>query len=378
MRETNRFGGNIFIAEQIDDIISDYINGVPLKEISIKYNMKSIHRLINKYNLPKRNKKWTKPKIDYLLNNYENETWEALLFNLSGFTQQEINNKACRLKLRRENYFFSDYEINILKSYYSSMPIMEIIDKYMPNRTESSICTKANKMGLVSRERWTEEENELLIRHYPTMNNKHLANKHFPNRSESSLSCQASVLGLSKLITNQQYTKDDLIDYLKELAGILNRTPTCEDIANTPNFPSPSTYHRFFESYGNACKLAGLELNHNNIFGSSGYYIASDGTECLSNAELIVTEYLIKNNIAFKKEVFYKDIVDDDRVGNKRCDWLLSDGAVVEYFGMPEKDCYKAKMDLKINICKDNNIRLIQIFRKDLKKLNLVLKPLTR
>jgi hypothetical protein len=44
---------------------------------------------------------------------------------------------------------------------------------------------------------------------------------------------------------------------------------------------------------------------------------------------------------------------------------------------MPERESYKEKMNQKIEICDENNIKLIPLYRKDLNKLHKIFKPLT-
>lgn len=132
------------------------------------------------------------------------------------------------------------------------------------------------------------------------------------------------------------------------------------------------TYIRKFGSYSNACKLLDLPININ-IFGNSVQaYTSINGDICYSSSELIITNYLYANGINYKKEVLYKDIINDERCKSKRCDWLISDNIIVEFFGMPRKKFYEIRMNEKRVICKDNNIRLIELFEKDLRKLDKI------
>lgn len=44
----------------------------------------------------------------------------------------------------------------------------------------------------------------------------------------------------------------------------------------------------------------------------------------------------------------------------------------VEYFGLPEKDSYKKRMEEKKSICKDNRIILVCLYRGDMNKLSSI------
>lgn len=312
-----------------------------------------------------------------MIENYANEEWEELIENLYPFNKNCIKVKASKLNLKRNNYYFTDDDIQILKKYYSKLSVRELKEKYFPNKTESALMTKAYKLGIVSREKWTIQEIEKLKKFYPHYLNSELVEIYFPNRTEYSLQSQAEKYSLKKFQCRREYTEDELLNELINFSKYLGRTPSGEDIKSNKNIPSLSTYNRYFDGYANACREAGLEVNNLILFGNESHYLSSNGDICLSNAELIVTEFLIRNNIKYQKEVLYKDIINDSRCGLKRCDWLINNEIIIEYFGLPEKEYYKNKMITKKSICADNNLNLISLYRKDLNKLDMLLKTLT-
>ncbi|WP_339304609.1 hypothetical protein NST33_18650 [Paenibacillus sp. FSL L8-0435] len=368
----------IYIHKDIElSIIEDYKNGIKPKDICDKYNVKNFYNILNKYKVQRFNKKWTQDELDILLERYSDEPWESLLGLIPKFTKEEIAQKASRLKLKRENFHYTYEEREYIRKYYNSMPTKEFVKRFFPTRTESAIHCKASKMGIISREPWSQKENDLLKETYHNTSNRKLKDMYFQNRSLTAIMCQAAKLGLKKTITNMQFSKDELMNCLKTLAEKLGHTPTMDEILADEDTPSPMTFYRYFGSYNEACLEANLTPNPINIFGYCGFHKASDGTVCLSNAELSITEFFIENNISFEKEVPYTEFVDDPRSGKKRCDWVLEDGSVIEYFGMPERERYKEKMNQKIIICKENDIKLIALYRKDLNKLHKIFKPLT-
>ena len=102
-------------------------------------------------------------------------------------------------------------------------------------------------------------------------------------------------------------------------------------------------------------------------YGKISRYKANNEDICLSYSELLITNFLIENNINYDKEVFYKDIVVDSRAGLMRCDWLIGD-IVIEFFGMSGMTSYTEKINRKLDICKENGIIIIPLFPKDLNK----------
>jgi predicted nuclease of restriction endonuclease-like RecB superfamily len=85
---------------------------------------------------------------------------------------------------------------------------------------------------------------------------------------------------------------------------------------------------------------------------------AIDGHLCFSIIEKDIDDFLYKNNIPHDKEVRYPNSL-------MRADWELLVGkekVFVEYFGLMNNPDYAAKTRRKIEIAKQNNILLIQLF----------------
>ena len=63
-----------------------------------------------------------------------------------------------------------------------------------------------------------------------------------------------------------RYTKEQLIFFLKKLAKETKKTPTISDINKNKKYPSSSTYMSRFGSWNNALKKADLKLNSQKKF----------------------------------------------------------------------------------------------------------------
>ena len=98
--------------------------------------------------------------------------------------------------------------------------------------------------------------------------------------------------------------------------------------------------------------------------------LAVDGHQCLSIAEKNVDDWLSKHKIEHKKEIKYPKDDDLNPLGLLRSDWQLQDGTFVEFFGLKGNVDYDKKTELKVELCKKLDLKLIKIFHKDLHKLS--------
>lgn len=318
-----------------------------------------------------KHRRWNKEQLQYLKENYGYAEWSDLLENLHPFDKEAIIAKAYMLNIKRECFGWTEDELKLLKENYETAPFDEM-KKILPNKTESAIMSKASILGLVIREKWSEQDIKLLIEKYPYYTNKELLT-FFPNRTEKSIMSTATKkLNLTKsdeLKTRlKEENKNRLLKELKQFAEKLGRTPTSREVSKNKEMDGVLSYHRHFGSYANVCKILGLDINIC-LFGNEGtIFYSKNKDECLSRSETIITNYLIDNNIPYIKseELYYKDIVDDERFGRRRFDWLINN-TPVEFFGLNDKDYYIERMNYKIDLCNELNIDLIELYPEDLK-----------
>lgn len=226
-------------------------------------------------------------------------------------------------------------------------------------------------MPVYKREFWTNEEIEKFKRYYPIYTNERLLLEVFPNRTRVALINMSMLLKIKKIkATPSFWTKEELLEKLSSKYKEMGFTPVSTDLG-LYGLPSEKTFRRYFSSYRKACALAGIDVNIS-IFGKSIAGISEKGDICSSKAELFITNFFIKHNITYKKEIKYKNIYGFSYEGNKSCDWYFpNESILVEYFGLPEKESYNRSMQEKINLCKNANMVLIELYRKDLKEERL-------
>jgi len=331
-----------------------------------KNEKRAVLSMAQKLKLKRIGKYFTQEEIQYLKNNYAQKTVGDIAEKLHK-NKATIIYKACKLGLNNDVYYFSKDDINYIKNNYGEFSIKDISEHL--NKSYDSVVTKANKLGLCKKEKWTEEEIEILKQVYPNYTNKKISKDFLLNRNPTSIATMAHKFNLikSKEKNVKWYNKDDMIKNLKEISEKIKRTPYEYELVKL-GLPSGKTFDRYCGSYRQACIDAKIIPNYN-LFGISIHCKSKDGTNCASKSEQIICDYLTDHNIKYIKEPYYKDYIDDNRCKQKRFDWKVGK-YFIEFFGMPEKSYYRDRMKEKIKICKDNNIKLISLYRSDLKNLN--------
>jgi hypothetical protein len=353
-----------------------------VKENYLKITTKEIANHINKsiwtvYEIAKKldigNFKWTEEKIKILKEYYIDEDWD-FLFNALGTNKKTvILDKACSLGLHKRVIWNEEYDIAI-KKYYPSCNFEEIFSR-IPNLTRSSMQHRAIKLGIGCDDHyWSDEELELFNEKYPYYPNQYLSDVFFPKRNAFAINQMAMKLNLKKDSSqnNKSFVHDKMIKDLAELGEKLGHAPLVDELA-LYNLPSSKSYDRYFGSYTKACGIAGLEINIS-LWGNAKIFFSKNNDVCFSMSELVITNFLIDNKIPYKKEKAYSEICDDLRCGMKRMDWWLDNNYVLEYWGYPKVKDYKEGVLIKQSICLDNNLNIIELTRKDIRKLPDVFK----
>lgn len=212
-----------FSNEELEGIVNDYKNGMKPYELSQKYNRDSyaiIGKLqsigIYKYS----NHRYTKEDIDFLKVYYPLNDWEVIRKKFPNVSKMAIQNKMSKLGIKAEKYFedniWTNDEINILKNNYGKISNDEI-QLLLPTRTYCSITTKAEKLGLKTREYWTSNEERILKKHYSTMAMDDICNL-LPNRSRGSIIMKAQTFNLKNSCKYQEWESEFIINNWKSMS----------------------------------------------------------------------------------------------------------------------------------------------------------------
>jgi len=174
-----------------------------------------------------------------------------------------------------------------------------------------------------------------------------------------------------KQITQSQsfaYSKEELIEIFKSVyKEPPNVRQLIKDVKNKKICFGINTINTVFISYDEFVFMCGMQPN--STTGQKRY--AKDGHLCDSIEESIIDDFLFNNNIEHEVHKKYYEFIQGF---NKRymCDFYLKDGTVVEYFGFINHKIYVDKIRKKVETLKEYNIPYIDIYPKDLSKLDIV------
>jgi hypothetical protein len=91
---------------------------------------------------------WTDEQINYLKSNYSNSDMKTLI-TLINKSEHSINTMSVSLGLYKEKLWWTEEELDIMRSKYTISPSAKyIMENYLCNRTETSIRKKAFELGL--------------------------------------------------------------------------------------------------------------------------------------------------------------------------------------------------------------------------------------
>lgn len=158
-------------------------------------------------------------------------------------------------------------------------------------------------------------------------------------------------------------SKEEMLNRLIKLANELGITPSYQDVELCSYTPCGSTYNKNFESFVGAIIEAGMIPRS-----KKESLITPKGNKALSGYEYKFMLVLEQYNIEFKKEEFYKTYIKDFKK-NYRFDFTLefnNELFFVEIFGITGNKNYDDKIKEKVQLCKDNNLNLIQFYPDDI------------
>ncbi len=371
-------------------------------------------------------KKWTEEETNLFVEIYPKEKMSELLliFNRS---KTSLVNKASSLGIKREiksdgSRYYSDYEKEYIIENTKTKTLSQIAEEL--NRPVNSLKSMADRLNITSGFWWTEEELKFLIDNFEEGEKSYICD--ILNKNWKAIGKKARELGLNRTKKNgekytappsfrqeedvfilnnhlkmtssemakslnrsvvfienrckilkiypykirknpKDFTNEELIDFIVLLYKENGHVPSIDEIQKDSRTPSIDTYYDRFGSYLNALNEAGVDLHSESSFGRR--CLSKSGEFCFSIPEKEITDFLFDNNIQYKKEVPYSEIINDFDLKH-RADWVLFDNTVVEYFGLENSMGYNEKTKYKISLCKKNSIDIIPIYKKDLFRLN--------
>lgn len=225
-----------FTEKEINSIILDYQNGMKPFELAKKYDRDSgtiIGKLqsMGVYNFVTH--RFTDEEIEFLKVHYPIGDWSTIFQYIPNVSKQSIHAKMSELGISMASYYWSIKDEQLLIENYESMygHLDELVDLFCGKYTYKSIISKARKLGLKTRELWSDNEIEILKTNYSskTLDEMLLL---LPNRNRNTIISKAGSLNLvNKVKLDCQFSYEEksfIIDNYnsmtdKEIAIKLNR-----------------------------------------------------------------------------------------------------------------------------------------------------------
>lgn len=176
----------------------------------------SIHSKMSSLGISMKSYYWSIDDEKILIENYESMYGHVNdfvdLFK-GKFSYKSIISKARKLGLKTRN-FWSEEEISILTDNYSYKTLDEML-KLLPRRNRNSIIKKANSLAIVNKKildcQFSESEKEYIVNNYKSMTDKEIAIE--LNRNEHNISDFRHRNNLSKVYETSSY--NDLSEYIR-------------------------------------------------------------------------------------------------------------------------------------------------------------------
>lgn len=142
-------------------------------------NNQRIYTLCSKFGFKKESYFWSKEDNEILKNNYGKMSNKELSVMMNNrHSAKAISTKAVRMKLANQPNIWTDEENDILKKYYSILPTKEL-EHLLPNRSHNAIILHAENLGLQSfvalNERYSDEQKQFIVDNYKNMTDQELA-----------------------------------------------------------------------------------------------------------------------------------------------------------------------------------------------------------
>ena len=176
----------------------------------------SIHSKMSSLGISMESHYWSSDDERILIENYESMYGHVndLVDLFKGkFSYKSIISKARKLGLKTRN-FWSEEEISILTDNYSYKTLDEML-KLLPRRNRNSIIKKANSLGIINKTifdyKFSEYEKEYIVNNYNSMTDKEIAIE--LNRNEHNISDFRHRNNLSKVYETSSY--NDLSEYVR-------------------------------------------------------------------------------------------------------------------------------------------------------------------
>lgn len=217
-----------FTQEELDSLINDYKNGIRPKELAVKYNrdsgtiigkLQDVGVYVNSFN------RLTKDELAEVSNYYINRDWDAIKAKYPSLTKSAVYTLMNKHNIHSKSFYWSEDDVNYLVLHYGKDDVNDIAN--VLKRSVSSVKSKAQKIGLIIHERWSDEELKILKEYYPIKTVDEMMQL-LPKRNRKTIIMKACDLKIKSSIRYSDKDKEYVIAHYKEqtdkeIANVLNR-----------------------------------------------------------------------------------------------------------------------------------------------------------
>lgn len=217
-----------FTEEEIENLVSDYNDGMTPKELSIKYDRNSgtIIGKLKSLGVYKPTKhRFTKDEIEFIREHYPKGELDVIYERIPSLTKSNLITLCHNHGISADYYNdkkWTDEDLAIVEKCYYTHTLDEIRDMVGNRHTSNAIQTKALRCFGYSKDRtWYDDEIEILKTYYPIESVDDVCSR-LPKRTRQAIIRKANNLGIqNKFYTDTYWSEDEekfLVDNWKNMS----------------------------------------------------------------------------------------------------------------------------------------------------------------
>lgn len=221
--------------ETIDTIIKMYEDKISITDISKSFNGSPSTGTIKKYLIKngvfrprKFHGEYSYEDCLHIGELYKADEWDEIYSEFPGITKHTVYTICSKLKIRKDEYFWSEEDTELLKTNYNKLNQSELSELMENRHTKGQIRVKALKMGLGDLPNyWTQEEDDIMRAHYSEQTKSEMLEL-LPNRTWAAIIIRAGKLNLTNsVIINERYS-DEQKQFIADNFGIMTDVEIAE------------------------------------------------------------------------------------------------------------------------------------------------------
>ena len=205
-----------FTEKEINDIITDYENGMRPFELAKKYNRDSgtlIGKLKSLGIYKNTCYRFSDEDIEFLRVNYPAGNYEEIKKRFPNSKMEAIYTVCYKHGIKAEQYYnetrWTKTDLDILQNNYESVGAKGVYELMGKRHSIDAIRTKAlRQFGFEADRAWSDEENMILRNYYPVEPLSKVVNR-LPRRTYQSITTHAKILGLESYAKNFIFWTDE-------------------------------------------------------------------------------------------------------------------------------------------------------------------------